>query len=124
MKSGAFTFPRSHRLASKAQFQAVYDARIRETRGPLTISFLPNDLGHPRLGVSVAKRVGSAPKRNHIKRLLRESFRLMQYDFPRGYDVLINVRPHEAMELVEYQNILGGAIIRLHGTWEKNESKK
>src|ERR671914_858627 len=100
------TFPKAHRLGGELEFKAVYDARVRESRGPLTAYALPNDLGHPRLGLSVSRRVGTAPRRNRIKRLLRETFRLMQHDFPRGYDLVIVVRPHEPLILAEYQRIV------------------
>lgn len=114
-----YTYPKSHRLRSKAEISAVYDARVRESRGPLTIYAIPNDLGHPRLGLSVPKRVGIAAKRNRIKRLLRESFRLFQHDLPRGYDVMVTVRPHETLlMLADYQKLLSALMIKLHRNWE------
>ncbi len=36
------SYPRTHRLSSPPRFKAVYDARVRETRGPLAIHALPN----------------------------------------------------------------------------------
>src|SRR2546430_2134165 len=109
----AYTFPRSRRLSGKLAFKSVFDARIRESRGPLTIYARANDLRHPRLGISLSRAVGSAPRRNRIKRLLREAFRLMQHDLPAGYDLVIVVRPHEPLILAEYQRILSGAIVKL-----------
>src|SRR5579862_2811017 len=82
-------FPKSHHLRLPREFDAVYAAKTRESRGPLTIFALPNDLGHPRLGMSVSRKVGIAVRRNRIRRLLREAFRFMQHDFPRGYDLVI-----------------------------------
>ena len=47
-----------------------------------------------RPGIAYGDRmVGTAPVRNRIKRLLREAFRLHPYDLPRGYDLVIVVRP-------------------------------
>src|SRR3569623_778707 len=113
-RSPNFTFPRSHRLRSKLDFAKVFEAKVRESRGPLTIYSLPNDLHHPRLGISIGRRVGTAPRRNRIKRLLRESFRLMQHDFPRPYDLIIVVRPHEPLILAEYQRLLTALMLKLH----------
>ena len=113
-----FTFPRTHRLRSKLEFSNVFEAKVRESRGPLTIYSLPNTLDHPRLGISIGRKVGTAPRRNRIKRLLRESFRLMQHDFPRGYDLLITVRPHAPLILADYQKIMSGAMVKLHQRWE------
>jgi ribonuclease P protein component len=115
------TYPYSsrHRLRHAREFDAVYAGKTKESRGPLTVFALPNELGHPRLGLSVGRKVGTAPKRNRIKRLLREAFRLMQHDLPRGYDLVINVRPHETALLADYQRMLSGAVVKLHAKWEQ-----
>lgn len=117
--SPRYRYSPRHRLQHALQFQAVYAAKARESRGPLTVFALPNDLGHPRLGLSVGRKVGTAPKRNRVKRLLREAFRLMQHDLPRGYDVVVNVRPHETALLADYQRMLSSLLIQLHAKWEK-----
>jgi ribonuclease P protein component len=44
--------------------------------------------GH-RLGVSVSKEHGRAVRRNKIKRLLREAFRLARPRLPGQYDVIL-----------------------------------
>jgi ribonuclease P protein component len=111
------TFPKSHHLRKPAEFEAVYNARVRESRGPLLIYARPNELGHPRIGLSTSRKVGNAPRRNRIRRMLREAFRLMQFDFPRGYDLVIVAKPHEPLTLAEYQKLLSGALVRLHNAW-------
>jgi ribonuclease P protein component len=116
-----YTHPKSHHLRSPREFDAVYAAKARESRGPLTVHALPNDLGHPRLGLSVSRKVGTAVRRNRIRRLLREAFRLMQHDFPRGYDLVLVVRSHEPLMLAEYQKMLSGAVLRLHQTWQRRQ---
>src|SRR4051812_38897493 len=108
-----YTFAKDKRIRSKAEFSAVFDRGTRATRGPLMAVAMPNDQSTPRLGISVPKRVGSAPKRNRIKRMIRESFRLMQHDFPRPYDLIIVVRPHEMMILAEYQRLLSALMLKL-----------
>jgi ribonuclease P protein component len=123
MPERLYTFPRTHRLAHAKQFDAVYAAKTRESRGPLTVFAIPNELGHPRLGLSVPRRVGTAPKRNRIKRLLREAFRMLQHDWPRGYDLVVNVRPHDVALLADYQRMLSGMLVKLHRTWTQREGK-
>lgn len=105
------------RLAHQRQFLAVYRLRRKRHAGPLVIYAKPNGLGHPRLGLSVSKRVGKATTRNRIRRRLREAFRLMQHDLPAGYDLVINVRPHEPLMLAEYQRLLAKAARQLHQSW-------
>jgi ribonuclease P protein component len=109
-----YTFPKRKRVRSRIEFSAVFEAKVREARGPLVVYAIPTAQPTPRLGLSVPKHVGSAPRRNRIKRLLRESFRLMQNDFPRSYDVVIVVRPHEPMILAEYQRLLSSLVMKLH----------
>src|SRR4051794_39022888 len=112
-----YTFRKSHRLTHAREFEAVFDARVRESKGPLTIYALPNKLEHPRLGISISRRVGIAPKRNRIKRLLRDAFRFLQHDLPRGYDLVIVVRPYETLTLAEYQKLLSALVVKLHTNW-------
>lgn len=111
----SFTFPKSHRLRTRQEFSAVYEAKVREARGPLVIYARPNALPHPRLGLSTSRKVGPAVRRNRIRRLLREAFRHLQHDLPQGYDILIVVRPHEPLLLADYQKLLSAAMVKLHG---------
>ena len=115
----AYTFPHSHKLHGQAAFEAVYAKGVRKHSGPLTVFAIPNSLGHCRLGLSTPGKVGIAVKRNRIKRLLRESFRLSQHDWPQGYDLVIVVRPHETAILAEYQRLLFSAVRGLHLEWER-----
>jgi ribonuclease P protein component len=118
------SFPKPLHLRTPREFAAVYDAKVRESRGPLLIYALPNGLNHPRIGLSTSRKVGTAVRRNRIRRLLREAFRLMQHDLPRGYDLVVVVRPHEPLMLADYQKILSGAVVKLHNLWQKRPTPK
>ena len=118
MARSRYTFDKTKRVRSREEVSAVFDAKVRQSRGPLTAYAIPTDKPSPRLGLSVPRRVGTAPRRNRIKRLLREGFRLMQHDFPRAYDVVIVVRPHEPMILAEYQRVLSSLMVKLHHAWQ------
>ncbi len=95
------TLPGSRRLKTQHHFRAVYQ-RGRRAAGPwLTVVALlrrgPN--GEPqenvRLGVSVSKDHGGAVRRNKLKRLLREAFRLERHRLPLGLDLVLIPRQRE-----------------------------
>ena len=113
------TFPKSRRLTSRADFSAVFEAGVREARGPLIVYARPNGLAYPRLGLSTSRKVGTAVRRNRIRRLLREAFRHLQHDFPAGYDLLVVIRAHEPLMLAEYQKIIMSLLVKLHSKWKR-----
>ncbi len=119
-----YRFPRSHRLAGRRAFAAVFGAKMRKHAGPLTVFVRPNDLPHARLGLSVGRRIGNAVRRNRVKRLLREAFRLGRQDWPSGYDVVIAVRPHELLAVTDYQHLLARAIDDAHRQWRRRDDKQ
>ena len=108
-----FRFTKHMRLSQRREFEAVFAAKISRYARPLVVYGLPNRLGHNRLGLSVSRQVGNAVKRNRIKRLLRESFRLSQHDLPSGYDLVVVVKPHDTMVLIEYQQAFAKCVSSL-----------
>ena len=70
------TFTRAERLSGKKAFDRVFQGGRAFRRRPITVIVRPNDVGVPRLGLSVGRKLGSAVRRNRIKRVLREAFRL------------------------------------------------
>lgn len=117
-------FRRRHRLSRDRDYRAVFEARVRKHAGPLTVFALPNGLDHPRLGLSVGRRVGGAVTRNAIKRRLREAFRHLQHRPElQGLDLVVTVRPHrvESGERAAewYRGHLLRAAGKLRSEWEK-----
>ena len=98
---------------------AVYDAKVKCVKGPLVGFSLPNALGHPRMGISISRKVGTAVRRNRIKRLMREAFRLRDRELPRGYDLVIVVRPHVPLKLSGYREIIDSILFKSNAAWEK-----
>lgn len=57
---------------------------------------LPNSLGEQRLGLSVSKKVGTAVKRNGVRRRLKEIFRSSATALPSNVDFVVSARPAAA----------------------------
>lgn len=108
-----FTLPRAHRLRLRRDFERVFAARRCRHAGPLRIHAVPNGLDHPRLGLSVSRRVGKATVRNRVKRMLREAYRLSRHELPPGIDMVVVVRPHAPATLLQYQQWLAKAAAQL-----------
>jgi ribonuclease P protein component len=111
------TFTKAMQLTHDREYQRVYAARTSVTKGPLRISAVTNDRGSTRIGLSVPGRVGTNVKRNRIKRLIREAFRLSRADLPSGLDIVIGVHPHEELTVDAYATILTTAAQSLAATW-------
>jgi ribonuclease P protein component len=87
-----YTFTRELRLLTPAQFKTVFTNPIKASSAEITLLAVPNEMQHPRLGLTVAKRhVKRANQRNRIKRVIRDSFRLNQHDLP-PLDIVVLVR--------------------------------
>jgi len=80
------------RLRSKLQFDAIYAGGRRIDDRFFALRVKPNGLTHPRVGLAVAvKTAGNAVARNRIRRLIRESFRLAQYELP-AVDIVVGAK--------------------------------
>jgi len=84
-------FTAADRIRKRREYQRVYDRGRKISSRNFTLFLLDNDLGRPRLGITVTRRAGGAVQRNRAKRLLREWFRRVRRDLP-AVDLVVNVR--------------------------------
>jgi ribonuclease P protein component len=94
-----FHFRPHHRIRLANDFKRIYAARLTARDDLLLVYAAGNGLEHPRLGLSVSRKVGGAVVRNRWKRLLREAFRLEQRSLPAGVDLVTIPLGREKPEL-------------------------
>jgi len=97
-------------LRTPAEFQRVYGLRVISRGSGLTVFAATNGLAWTRFGLSVSKKHGNAVRRNRIKRLLREAFRLDQHDFPPGLDLIFIPDQKPDVALDDFRQALRKAI--------------
>lgn len=75
--------PRDARLVHKADFDRVFADNQRARTSYVMVMARPNQVGYPRLGMVIAKRLlARAVDRNRVKRCVRESFRQVLPELP------------------------------------------
>lgn len=105
-------FLRCYRMRKSAEFRAVYNAKVRASDERLLVYVRENGMGHPRLGLSVSRKVGNAVVRNRWKRLIREAFRLNVPRLPEGVDMVVIPKQTPAPSLREVEASLCGVARR------------
>ncbi len=103
---GPFAFRKHEHLRRPADFQRVYDRRRSVSDGWLIVYACENGLPHLRLGLSVSRKFGGAVKRNRLRRLYREAFRLTRHELPTGLDLVLIPRRPEPPPLEELKRAL------------------
>jgi ribonuclease P protein component len=107
-------FSKRLHLLTSSEFERVFAARNSAANPWLALHGVPNGAAHPRLGITVSRRVGNAVARNRWKRLLRESFRLTQHQLP-ALDLVCTARaatPPPLAKLMEMIPQLSARIAR------------
>ena len=92
-------FRPQYRVRRSGDFQRAYRRRCSAADRRLIVFGHRNDLPHPRLGLSVSRRLGGAVVRNRWKRLLREAFRQTVLRLPVGVDLIVIPKSDPVPEL-------------------------
>ena len=88
MQKKVYPFKKENRLKSKKSFQFVYAKGHSYVDGMSVLYVLPGQKEEIKLGCAVGKKLGCAVVRNHIKRLMRETFRKHNSEIKKGYHII------------------------------------
>ncbi|MDY6972371.1 MAG: ribonuclease P protein component [Thermodesulfobacteriota bacterium] len=107
----SFSFPKAERLLKRADFVNQNRSGARQHTRHFVIILRQNGLGITRLGVTLSKKTGNAVKRNRVKRLIRELFRLNKSYIPKGYDIVVTAKKDASyLDLRKIKEEIGDAI--------------
>jgi ribonuclease P protein component len=81
------------RLTDSPEFERVYRQGTAYRGRLFSVYAFPNEIGTPRLGLSVSKKVGNAVTRNAVRRRLREVFHSTIGRIPGSLDLVVSARP-------------------------------
>jgi ribonuclease P protein component len=84
-----FSFTKGDRILKRHEFIALAKSGRRIQNEYFIAVFSAGRHGRSRLGVTITKKVGGAVKRNRIKRLVREFFRLNRQLLSGEWDINI-----------------------------------
>jgi ribonuclease P protein component len=86
------SFPARCRIKRPADFDSIFALKASSADRHWIVYVRPNTFPQARIGLSISRRVGSAPVRNRAKRLLREAFRKVAARWP-GWDLVVVPKP-------------------------------
>lgn len=88
---------RVQRLRRREDYQRCYRQGRRRHGALATLYFVPNELSHPRVGITVSRKVGKSVVRHRLKRRIKEVYRRWE---ERGrlpaLDVVVHLKPAAA----------------------------
>lgn len=108
------------------EFSRVYKRGRFLTGTFVVVHFLKRKsaAGQNRLGVAASRGVTGSVRRNRLKRLIRESYRLQENQLASGYDLIITGRQKETPPTFAQLDRELGRILRKAGIRQEQESRK
>jgi len=93
------------RIKKNREFQKIYRSGRFAVSKALTVYIHPNFFNINIIGISASKKYGKSVKRNRIRRLIRESYKLLNDSLKTGYDFVIVARRVEDTDDICFRQI-------------------
>ncbi len=119
-RSGRLRLTREMRLNRSSDFAEIKARGRRLVRGCLIANWKERE-GFSRIGFITSRKIGNAVTRVRARRLMREAFRLHQYDLARTVDLVLIARPSiagKSFGQVEQDYL---EILRQGNLWKKTD---
>ena len=107
-------------LRKQSDFSRVYNKGSSRGSRYAVIIYRKNRLGYTRTAFVASKKVGNSVMRNRARRLMKESYRYLQPDVVKGYDIIFVARNtitdcgREEVEKVMRAALAGEGLLRKH----------
>lgn len=86
----------SESMRKNRDFQYMYDNGSSYANKYLVMITKENNTDKNSIGISVSKKVGNSVIRHHLKRLIKESYRLHEEEFNSGLNIVVIARASAA----------------------------
>jgi ribonuclease P protein component len=106
MPKKPYALRKAEHLRRPADFRRVYERRRSASDSVVLVYARENGLPHLRLGLSVSRKIGQATRRNRLRRLYREAFRLTRSEMPIGLDLVVIPRSVDEPTLEDLKHSL------------------
>lgn len=99
-----YSFTKTDRILKRHQFRYLYNHGKKIQNNHFLVFYCENDQERTRLGITVSKKVGKAPSRNRVKRIIREFFRTNRKSITGKWDINIIAKKESAEISTERAN--------------------
>lgn len=92
-------------LKKNYEFKSVLTKGKYYAGGLIDIVVLKNNLSINLLGLAISKKAGNSVKRNKIKRIIRENYRLLENEMKTGYSFVILWKKNADFDKLSFSKI-------------------